>query len=382
MVCMARDVALIIASHAHWACAMHFFYFNHDVCTQSINTACGGMFFSKRHINTRWHMSYPQCLETTIQAHTMAEDKAVSDFVKEKFYEYITEYSIIDRMGPEENTTPFPLLALPNTVLFRFLELLPDHLRCLFAQLCRDLRLFMMRFRRRLFILPNSLQELDFIRHLTLLSRDSPNKWACDSCRTLHENSPMDVPGKEEQAGCFSSDYYFPWQDEIYYRIQRHHVVMALKYARQPTLTEVQMDHLLELLASHHTTLWRDIWSVSLHPTIRRGRFLLEIEIYSSVDAPYRFSCWPTMPSQLVCGHQMPPVAAEHTDQHPVCMTLFSVVLGIGMVNGRSLHQCSVCATKFGVERTEKEVVVSVWKDLGPETSEEHDFSLYGIDLG
>lgn len=357
------------------------FYLSHDDCAQSINAMCGSIFFVKNVCKYKLTSKLLPGSGNYHQKHTPVSK--MEDF-KKHFSEYAASYIGMDIIQPKDNNPPFPFLDLPNAVLFRFLELLPDHLRCLFAQLCRDLRLFMMRFKRRLFILPSSLEELDFIRHLNLVSRDAPNKWACMACRTLHENDPEDVPSEHGPACLNNFHYYYHLQGETRYMLQRHHVVMALKYARQPTLTRVQSRHLHDLMAPYFRTLFHGTWEASLYPVIRRGRFLLMIELYSDLESLYvgKFMCWSDLPAQLVCCHQVPPPEEGYIyEHHHVCMTLYSVLMGIGMVSGRSLHQCSLCSAEFGVERTESTVSVNIWKDLGPETSEDHDLSWDGLDM-
>ncbi|KAK5988310.1 hypothetical protein PT974_12459 [Cladobotryum mycophilum] len=229
------------------------------------------------------------------------------------------------------------------------------------------------------------------LKHLTLLVRDYPDRWACHKCMAIHQVNKTDTPTHPQSVNC-----PFGWQglqDSSYrchsFALHHRHLQLALKYTR---LKEPRYDrYLASLLMPYHEPLYPKPYAhitiegiFSVYPKIVGGKYLLLLQWDYGRD--YQDVSRPAMGSLAICSHQVfdgttpfPPWSRFYrgnlnrlVTDHPAYMhnQLANAIDSALLSQNVGLEgYCSFCPTEFFVKASPNHVTIRAWKDLGGEGS-------------
>ncbi|KAL7896633.1 hypothetical protein HDV63DRAFT_411075 [Trichoderma sp. SZMC 28014] len=219
--------------------------------------------------------------------------------------------------------------------------------------------------------------------YLASMCRDMPDHWVCEQCMRCHRIDTDDTP-TDSRPTCPLAEPYGRYNQPLPlvaddYELGRRHVQLALKYTRMgDSLTMSHRQYLQRLIAARQFSLafpWRKKATITakIAPRIVAGRFLLH------TICEYR------VPSQMSRGL----IASQSVCQH---QQFFPYEDGAWTNTNRSLYQdlrqfpravdesfespgkevrghCPHCFTDFSVTTTARSARISVWMDLGTESS-------------
>ncbi|KAL6897686.1 hypothetical protein GGI43DRAFT_424033 [Trichoderma evansii] len=260
------------------------------------------------------------------------------------------------------------LLNMPIDLIREITDKLSPADKIIFATTCRPIR--------------NTIGQARF-EYLASMCRDMPNHWVCEECMQYHCIDTSDTPVEScptcplaNSHGRYNQPLKLIPGDE--YELGRRHVQLALKYIRMgDSLLPRHRLYLRRLMAARQYSLsypWETklMITAKIIPRIVEGRFLLR-----SI-CEYRQSSQPVtkelIASESVCQHQQffplqddvwssDPFHQDLRQFHKAVHDSFESP-GIEM---RS--HCPHCFTDFSVTTTKKIIRVSVWMDLGTESS-------------
>ncbi|KAK1244043.1 hypothetical protein MKX08_002181 [Trichoderma sp. CBMAI-0020] len=284
------------------------------------------------------------------------------------------------KMSPPANRRS-ALLDLPIDLLRDISDQLPPADSLVFATTCRAVRNCAGRGQFPADAEENQEQRFEF---LASICRDMPDHWVCEECVRLHRIDTADTPSNSRPT-CPLADAYGRFNQPLQlapaaeYELGRRHVQLALKYSRlgDSALLPSHRQYLRRLTAARQFSLalsWekRATITAKTAPRIVDGRFLLRtICEYRLPSRPVTRSL---IASESVCRHQcfFPledgawTASSLHQDllQFPLAVDASFASPGTE-VRGHCPH----CFTDFSVTTTASSVRISVWMDLGTESS-------------
>ncbi|KAM0461440.1 hypothetical protein ACHAPV_004145 [Trichoderma viride] len=273
------------------------------------------------------------------------------------------------------------LLDMPIDLLREISDLLSPADNIIFATTCRAVRNCAGRGQ----FPPADTEENREERFEYLVSkcRDMPDHWVCEECMRLHRIDTADTP-TDSCPPCPLADSYGRYNQPLQlapadeYELGRRHVQLALKYSRMgDSLLPSHRQYLGRLTAARQFSLsypWekRATITAKVAPRIVDGRFLL----------------------RTICEYRLPSrnITRDLIARESVCRHQQFFPLEDGAWTNSSLHQdlrqfpravdesfespgtevcghCPHCFTDFSVTTTARSVRISVWMDLGTESS-------------
>ncbi|KAH6611496.1 hypothetical protein Trco_001516 [Trichoderma cornu-damae] len=274
------------------------------------------------------------------------------------------------------------LLKMPVELIRDISDNLSTVDKVIFATTCRPMRNTL-----GLTNIPDAAPELekDKFEYLARMCRDKPGKWVCEECMRCHSIDASDTPASPHLVcpvgvldhGRFNQSLRLIVRQE--YRLGRRHVQLALKYTRLGSNLSRSHRHYLSRLMAPRQYSYSHLWGnapvnngIKIAPRVVDGRFLLK-SIFE-----YRRAARP-MPREIldhdfVCQHQS--VFPEH-DQDWTSDPLLQNSLSLHRTVGEAFEtpgqevqsHCPFCFTDFSVKASAKSIRISVWQDLGTESS-------------
>jgi hypothetical protein len=219
--------------------------------------------------------------------------------------------------------------------------------------------------------------------YLASMCRDMPDHWVCEECMQYHCIDTTDTPA-DSRPTCPLADSYGRYNRPLQlapgdeYELGRRHVQLALKYTRMgDSLLPSHRQYLGRLTAARQYSLaypWEKKATVTakITPRIVEGRFLLRT--LCEYRVPSRQITWDLIGSESVCRHQQFfPVGDDAWtigSIHPDLRQFHSAVdLSFEMRGAEVRGHCPHCFTDFSVTTTARSMQISVWMDLGTESS-------------
>ncbi|EHK42005.1 hypothetical protein TRIATDRAFT_30654 [Trichoderma atroviride IMI 206040] len=282
-------------------------------------------------------------------------------------------------MSSPANRRP-ALLDLPIDLLREIFDQLSPADNIVFATTCRAVRNCAGRGQFPADAEENQEQRFEV---LASMCRDMPDRWVCEECMRLHRIDTADTPA-DSSPTCPLADAYGRFNQPLQlapadeYELGRRHVQLALKYTRLgDSLRPSHRQYLQRLTAARQFSLsyaWEKKAAITakVAPRIVDGRFLL----------------------RTICEYRLPsrPVTRDLIASESVCRHQQFFPLEDGAWTSSSLHQdlrqfpravgesfaspgkevrghCPHCFTDFSVTTTARSVRISVWMDLGTESS-------------
>ncbi|KAL7945376.1 hypothetical protein V8C42DRAFT_357812 [Trichoderma barbatum] len=272
--------------------------------------------------------------------------------------------------------TESALLQMPMELIRELSNDLPPVDKIIFTQTCRPIC-------NSVDFCPFSKDEEEFreqkFEYLARRCRDIPNQWVCEECMCHHNINVDDTPASPilvcPRGRLYRTQYNLSLNliAREDYRLGRRHVQLALKYTR--LFNEISSQHrryLERLMASRmysFSTLWENIpvfHAAKITPRVVNGRYLLKC-IFD-----YRQKALPmdkrVLAGDFVCRHQQF-LQEDITVDGPLLK--FQRAVGDAFNRrGREVHShCPHCCTDFSVKASLRNVRLTVWHDLGTESS-------------
>ena len=281
---------------------------------------------------------------------------------------------------PRKQTENCYIAKLPPKLLHRIVKNLPVFTRVLFMNTCHAFRTSLYHDARCVTKLPR----LDVAEYLMCLARDRPNKWVCVNCLELHAVNKRGSPYKLGKKACAedgSTDENCIQFNDSVYEIRHKHVQMALKYTRlslDGKLSWYQRRHLRSLLEpfadrfrlSPNPKKKDDVIDLLIWPKVVKGRLVVwSCYRYRKHEVGDLFLLT-DMGRLEICPHQSFNFKNSAWRDRP--RSAFSQATEQAIRDRNSIGVsgcCPWCMTDFEVKYTWTKAEISVWKDLGPETS-------------
>ncbi|GFP55634.1 hypothetical protein TASIC1_0005049200 [Trichoderma asperellum] len=272
------------------------------------------------------------------------------------------------------------LLNMPIDLIREITDELSPADKIIFATTCRAIRNTVGRGQ-----FPSDTYEdrQERFEYLASMCRDMPNHWVCEECMRYHRIDTSDTP-VQSRPTCPLADRYGRYNQPLTlspgdeYELGRRHVQLALKYTRMgDSLLPRHRQYLRRLTAARQYSLsypWETKMMVTakIIPRIVDGRFLLRSL------CEYRQSSKPVtrelIACESVCPHQQvfPPRDDDWSNDafHQNLRQFHKAVNDSFETPGKEMRShCPHCFTDFSVTTTTKCIRVSVWMDLGTESS-------------
>ncbi|RFU79594.1 hypothetical protein TARUN_2642 [Trichoderma arundinaceum] len=225
-------------------------------------------------------------------------------------------------------------------------------------------------------------QQFDY---LARMCRDMPGKWVCEECMRCHDINSADTPTNPYLAcpfgnvdhGRFNRPLRLIAREE--YRLGRRHIQLALKYTRLGSEAGSKYRRYLRRLMSSrqysYSYMWKDARVnnlVKITPRVVNGRFLLKsIFEYRRKSRPISKEI---VDHEFICRHQnLIPEEDLAWIRNPGSNDLLNFQRALGdafSAPGHEMHShCPHCFTDFSVKASPKSIRITVWQDLGTESS-------------
>lgn len=268
------------------------------------------------------------------------------------------------------------LLNMPIELIREFSDELSPVDKILFTATCRPIR-------NTLGLSQLSDEEWELreqqFEYLARIGRDMPHKWFCEECMRHHPINMSDTPaspllscpvGKLDRSE-FNSSLRLIARGE--YRLGRRHVQLALKYTRLgKDISPRNRQYLGRLMASRqysYSYMWNNetIYNaVRIAPRVVDGRFLLKC-IFEYRGNGRRVER-EIMAGEFVCRHQS--FLPENVVSDGPLLKFHKAVVDAFGKPGREVHShCPHCYTDFSIKASVRGVRLTVWHDLGTESS-------------
>ncbi|PNP39455.1 hypothetical protein TGAMA5MH_08661 [Trichoderma gamsii] len=219
--------------------------------------------------------------------------------------------------------------------------------------------------------------------YLAGMCRDMPDHWVCEECMRYHRIDTADTPA-DSRPSCPLADSYGRYNQPLQlapadeYELGRRHVQLALKYTRMgDSLTPTHRQYLGRLTAARQFSLsypWEKKVTITakVAPRIVDGRFLLRT--ICEYRHPSRQITRDLIASESVCRHQqffpLEDGAWTNSSLHQDLRQFPRAVDDSFESPGKEVRgHCPHCYTDFSVTTTARSVRISVWIDLGTESS-------------
>ncbi|KAL7791467.1 hypothetical protein V8C37DRAFT_417031 [Trichoderma ceciliae] len=230
----------------------------------------------------------------------------------------------------------------------------------------------------------SELQEQRF-EFLARMCRDMPGKWVCEECMRYHRIDDSDTPATPHLACPIGHPYHGRFNQPLRliareeYRLGRRHVQLALKYTRLGNEVSSKYRQYLRRLVSSRQYSYSYMWKnapvnnvVKITPRVVDGRFLLKsIFEYRRTS---RSISREIVVHEFVCQHQSLFPERDHIWlEDPLFKALLNFHRAVEGAFNRPGHEmrghCPHCFTDFSVTASAKSIRISVWQDLGTESS-------------
>lgn len=276
---------------------------------------------------------------------------------------------------------PSALLNMPIDLIHEITDEMSPADKIIFATTCRATRNTVGRGQ----FPPNDTYEdrEERFKYLASMCRDMPNHWVCEECMRYHCIDTSDTPAQSRPTCPLASSYGRYNQplklapgDE--YELGRRHVQLALKYTRMAdSLLPSHRQYLRHLTAARQYSFsypWdkKATITAKIIPHIVQGRFLLRT--ICEYRQPSRPMTRDLITGETVCPHQQffPPEDDAWTNGslHQDLRQFHRAVDDSFETPGKEVRgHCPHCLTDFSVTTSAKSVRLSVWMDLGTESS-------------
>ncbi|EHK19982.1 uncharacterized protein TRIVIDRAFT_48257 [Trichoderma virens Gv29-8] len=273
------------------------------------------------------------------------------------------------------NNAKAALLKMPVELILEFSDAMPTVDKIVFAQTCRPIF-------NSVGLIPFSKDEEEFreekFEYLARRSRETLNQWVCEQCLCQHDVDLADTPSRPA-LNCPVGDLYRSKHNLSLrlisgecYRLGRRHVQLALKYTRLYNETSsVQQQYLRSLMAAHSYSLSylhkgiKVSQMVKITPRVVDGRFLLKcIFEYRQKAQPIHKE---PLFGEFVCQHQS--CLGEGEAYYPFSQFNTAVEKALDNKQHEFRSHCHYCCTDFTVKASTHGIRVTVWHDLGTESS-------------
>lgn len=220
---------------------------------------------------------------------------------------------------------------------------------------------------------------------LASTSRDMPGHWVCEQCMRHHRIDTADTPTNSRPT-CPLADAYGRYNQPLQlamgddYELGRRHVQLALKYTRMgDSLVHEHRQYLQRLTAARQyctSSPWERKKSVAITtkivPRIVAGRFLLRS--ICEFRQPSHQLTREQIASEAICPHQqlVPPEDVPWASGSLSSgLSQFHLAVDESFETpGKEVRgHCPHCPTDFSVITTKTSIRLSVWMDLGTESS-------------
>ncbi|KAL7917650.1 hypothetical protein ACQKWADRAFT_26991 [Trichoderma austrokoningii] len=219
--------------------------------------------------------------------------------------------------------------------------------------------------------------------YLASMSRDMPDHWVCEECMRHHRIDTADTPSNCRPTCPLAAPYgryNRPLQLSIGddYELGRRHVQLALKYTRMgDSLLPSHRQYLQHLTAARHycsSGPWEKEANVAIkvEPRIVDSRFLLRT--ICEYRRPYHQPTRELIAAEAICPHQQlfPPEDVPWTRgafSNGLRRFHYAVDESFETLEKEVCGHCPYCPTDFSIITTNQSVRLSVWMDLGTESS-------------
>lgn len=273
------------------------------------------------------------------------------------------------------------LLNMPVDLIHEITNELSPADKIIFASTCRPIRNTIGRSQFPSDTYENQEERFEY---LAGMCRDMPNHWVCEQCMRYHRIDISDTPAGSCSTCPLATSYGrynqpLKLSPGVYgYNLGRRHVQLALKYTRMgDSLPSPHRLYLRRLMAARQYSLLYSLATTAMVtakiiPRIVQGRFLL-----GSI-CEYRQSSRPVSKDLIgdgcVCPHQQYfrwQDDAWSNNIFPESVRQFHKAVNDSFETpGKEIRgHCPHCFTDFSVTTTQKCIRLSVWVDLGTESS-------------
>ncbi|KAL6805361.1 hypothetical protein J3E68DRAFT_421636 [Trichoderma sp. SZMC 28012] len=268
------------------------------------------------------------------------------------------------------------LLQMPVELICKFTNSMLSVDKMAFAETCRPIHnsIGVTSFSKD----EGELREEQF-EYLARRSRDTHNQWVCEECMCQHDIDPTDTPATPV-LNCPVGDLYRSRYNlslkliaRENYWLGRRHVQLALKYTR--LYNEISAGHQQYLTRLMATRIYSEshvfdgmplYLAARITPRIVEGRFFLKsvFEIRQKgqpIDKRLLIG-------DHICPHQTY-WTTEATGDSPISKFSMAVEDAFNKRGHEMCSYCPHCCTDFSVEVSHQSLRITIWNDLGTESS-------------
>ncbi|PNP52532.1 hypothetical protein THARTR1_06879 [Trichoderma harzianum] len=268
------------------------------------------------------------------------------------------------------------LLQMPVELICKFANVLPSVDKMVFAETCRPIH--------------NSIGVTSFSKeegesreekfeYLARRSRETPNQWVCEECMCQHDIDPADTPASPvincPVGNLYASRYNLSLKliARENYWLGRRHVQLALKYTR--LYNEISAGHRQYLTRLMATRIYSEshvfdgmplYLAARITPRIVEGRFFLK-SVFE-----VRQKSGPIDKKLLIGDHICPHQTfwtVEVTGESSISQFTMAVDDAFNKRGHEVCSYCPYCCTDFSVEVSRRSLKITIWNDLGTESS-------------
>ncbi|RYO98547.1 hypothetical protein DL764_007054 [Monosporascus ibericus] len=301
--------------------------------------------------------------------------------------------SLWKRPGGKQNQDN-SFLQFPPELICLVGEFLTPAQLALFSQTCRSLRATLGRRSNAA-----HLSRTEYFEYLAVRARGLPEQWVCERCMALHPIVKLDAPAtRHDFSSCPLALFTTSRDGHLYrrsrgdsrlgysqFRIDHHHVQLALKYTRLQH--HKYNSYLQALMAPHHDMRFGPRAAILHRAAIPcKLHYSAYPKVVAGDDGNLRFlllSTWRyhkgredislrNIGYQRICPHlelNDCTVPCLHGDPSHVLETAVEEALEARGDGRERIGACPRCATDFSVQLTSEYLNLHVWQDFGPEGS-------------
>ncbi|KAL7915293.1 hypothetical protein GGI35DRAFT_489002 [Trichoderma velutinum] len=272
--------------------------------------------------------------------------------------------------------TKAALLQMPVELIREFTNTMSTVDKMVFAETCRPIHNSI---GFTLFSKDEGELREEKYEYLARRSRETPNQWVCEECMCQHDVDMTDTPASPTINCPVGSLYRSRYNLSLKliarenYWLGRRHVQLALKYTR--LYNEISTEHRQYLARLMATRIYSDshvfdgnslYHAAKITPRIVDGRFLLKgiFEI--------RQKSKPIDKKLLIGDHICPHQCfwtSECTGDGPLCKFTTAVEDAFNKRGHEVRSYCPYCCTDFSLEVSRRSFRITIWHDLGTESS-------------